>query len=99
MRFDLRVVAEGVENEAQRDLIAAEGGYSYQGFYKSQPLSGKEMAQLIIAAKREDTVVDQPIRLSLPCARLGRSFDDIRPTPGQLEQSVEAAIADHPRRV
>lgn len=37
----LGVVAEGVESEAQRLLIAAEGCLSYQGFLRSPPLTAQ----------------------------------------------------------
>ena len=37
--LDLQVIAEGVENEAQRLLAAAEGCAVYQGFLRSPPLS------------------------------------------------------------
>ena len=36
----LKVIAEGVECEAQRLLVAAEGCASYQGFLRAQPMSG-----------------------------------------------------------
>ena len=35
----LKVIAEGVETEAQRLLVAAEGCASYQGFLRAQPMS------------------------------------------------------------
>jgi len=34
----LTVIAEGVETQEQRDFLAAEGCYSYQGYYYSRPL-------------------------------------------------------------
>jgi EAL domain-containing protein (putative c-di-GMP-specific phosphodiesterase class I)/GGDEF domain-containing protein len=37
--LDLQVIAEGVENEAQRLLVAAEGCKFYQGFLRSPPLA------------------------------------------------------------
>lgn len=37
--LDLKVIAEGVENEAQRLIAAAEGCDSYQGFLRSPPLA------------------------------------------------------------
>jgi diguanylate cyclase (GGDEF)-like protein/PAS domain S-box-containing protein len=36
--MDLEVIAEGVENEAQRDFLANLGCYAYQGFLFSRPL-------------------------------------------------------------
>lgn len=44
--LDLRVVAEGVESEAQRALIAAEGCAYYQGFLRSPPVGSAEMARM-----------------------------------------------------
>jgi len=40
--LDLAVVVEGVENEAQRALVAAEGCEYFQGFLRSEPISPKE---------------------------------------------------------
>ncbi|HMO68918.1 MAG TPA: bifunctional diguanylate cyclase/phosphodiesterase [Novosphingobium sp.] len=37
--LDLDVVAEGVESEAQRAMVAAEGCASYQGFLRAAPMS------------------------------------------------------------
>ncbi len=44
--LDLGVIAEGIENEAQRDLIAAEGCDFYQGFVRAKPMSAAEFAEL-----------------------------------------------------
>jgi EAL domain-containing protein (putative c-di-GMP-specific phosphodiesterase class I)/GGDEF domain-containing protein len=44
--LDLKVIAEGVESEAQRLLVAAEGCASYQGFLRAQPMSAAEFAEL-----------------------------------------------------
>jgi EAL domain-containing protein (putative c-di-GMP-specific phosphodiesterase class I) len=32
------VIAEGVENEAQRDFLASSGCHAYQGYFFSRPL-------------------------------------------------------------
>lgn len=40
--LDLEVIAEGIENEAQRAAIAAEGCAFYQGFLTAQPMSAAE---------------------------------------------------------
>ncbi len=45
----LRVIAEGIETEEQRALVAAEGCDSYQGFLRAQPMSGAEFAALAAA--------------------------------------------------
>jgi EAL domain-containing protein (putative c-di-GMP-specific phosphodiesterase class I) len=37
--LDLKVIAEGVESEAQRLLAGAEGCHTYQGFLRSAPLA------------------------------------------------------------
>ena len=42
----LEVIAEGVESEAQRDLLAAEDCALYQGFLKAQPMPQDEFAAL-----------------------------------------------------
>lgn len=39
--LDLAVVVEGVENDAQRLLAAAEGCYAYQGFLRSPPIAAE----------------------------------------------------------
>ena len=44
--LDLKVIAEGVESEAQRALIAAEGCASYQGFLMAQPMSAAQFLDL-----------------------------------------------------
>lgn len=46
----LAVIAEGVETEAQRTLLAGEGCAIYQGFLCAPPLSGEELASLIEGA-------------------------------------------------
>ncbi len=46
----LTVIAEGVETEAQRDLLAAEGCAIYQGFLCAQPLKSDELALLVSGA-------------------------------------------------
>ncbi|MBS0481149.1 MAG: EAL domain-containing protein [Proteobacteria bacterium] len=40
--LELKVVAEGIESEAQRGLVAAEGCAVYQGFLRAQPMSAQE---------------------------------------------------------
>jgi predicted signal transduction protein with EAL and GGDEF domain len=42
----LEVIAEGIETEAQRDLIAAEGCAFYQGFLKAPPMSTADFAEM-----------------------------------------------------
>ena len=44
--LDLEVIVEGIESEAQRALIAAEGAHCYQGFLRAKPMSGAEFAGL-----------------------------------------------------
>jgi diguanylate cyclase len=44
--LDLQVIAEGVESEAQRLLVSAEGCATYQGFLKAQPMSAAEFLKL-----------------------------------------------------
>ncbi len=42
----LKVIAEGIENEDQRALIAREGCDYYQGFLRAQPMSADDFAAL-----------------------------------------------------
>lgn len=42
----LRVVAEGIETAAQRDLVAREGCWAWQGFLGSEPLPGEAFRRL-----------------------------------------------------
>lgn len=44
--LDLKVVVEGVENEAQRVLIAREGCEVYQGFLRAEPMPAEEFLAL-----------------------------------------------------
>jgi EAL domain-containing protein (putative c-di-GMP-specific phosphodiesterase class I) len=44
--LDLEVIAEGIENEDQRALIAAEGCSYYQGFLRAKPMSAQMFANL-----------------------------------------------------
>lgn len=44
--LDLQVVAEGIESEAQRILVSAEGCSSYQGFIASPPVSAEAFLSL-----------------------------------------------------
>ncbi|QPC99811.1 bifunctional diguanylate cyclase/phosphodiesterase [Qipengyuania soli] len=44
--LDLAVVVEGVENEAQRRLVAAEGCEYYQGFVRSEPVSAQKFLEM-----------------------------------------------------
>lgn len=42
----LKVIAEGVESEAQRDIVAAEGCAFYQGFLRAAPMSAADFAAM-----------------------------------------------------
>ena len=44
--LDLTVIAEGVETEAQRDMVAAEGCDIWQGYYGSRPVPAESFAAL-----------------------------------------------------
>lgn len=44
--LDLKVIAEGVESDAQRALAAAEGCEFYQGFLRAQPMNAEEFLTL-----------------------------------------------------
>lgn len=43
----LKVIAEGIENEGQLELIAREGCDFYQGFLRAQPMSGAEFRAML----------------------------------------------------
>jgi len=45
--LDLDVIAEGIESEAQRTRVAAEGCAYYQGFVRAQPMSAAMFAKLV----------------------------------------------------
>lgn len=44
--LDLEVIAEGIEEEAQREVAAREGCAYYQGFLRAQPMSSAMFAKL-----------------------------------------------------
>lgn len=44
--LDLKVIAEGIESEAQRLLVAAEGCAFYQGFLRAGPITGAEFQKI-----------------------------------------------------
>lgn len=44
--LDLKVIAEGIETEAQRLLVAAEGCATWQGFLRAQPMSAADFREL-----------------------------------------------------
>jgi predicted signal transduction protein with EAL and GGDEF domain len=44
--LDLKVIAEGVESEAQRALVSSEGCAFYQGFLRAQPMGAAEFLEL-----------------------------------------------------
>ncbi len=45
--LDLEVIAEGIENEAQRAIVAREGCKAFQGFLKSEPMTATELSALL----------------------------------------------------
>lgn len=45
----LNLIAEGVENKAQRDFLFSHGCDNVQGYYYSKPLSAQEMKEMLIA--------------------------------------------------
>lgn len=50
--LSLKLIAEGVETEAQRDLIAGEGCEFYQGFVAALPMEAAEFLTLAVQAGR-----------------------------------------------
>ncbi|NJD38600.1 MAG: EAL domain-containing protein [Geobacter sp.] len=57
--LNLRVVAEGVEERAQRDYLAEKRCARIQGFYYSRPVPADEFARLLTEDTREPAAVDQ----------------------------------------
>ena len=53
--LDIRVIAEGVENEGQRVVVAREGCAYYQGFLRAQPMHREKFARM--AARRSEGLV------------------------------------------
>ena len=51
--LDLQVIAEGIETEAQREAIAAEGCAFYQGFVAARPMSASDFAALAGGLSRD----------------------------------------------
>ncbi|VWX54847.1 bifunctional diguanylate cyclase/phosphodiesterase [Novosphingobium sp. 9U] len=49
--LDLEVIAEGIESEAQRTRVAAEGCAYYQGFVRAQPMSAEMFAKLVAVSE------------------------------------------------
>jgi EAL domain-containing protein (putative c-di-GMP-specific phosphodiesterase class I) len=47
--LDLQVIAEGIESEAQRELVAREGCRFYQGFLRAAPLESGEFLGFVAA--------------------------------------------------
>jgi EAL domain-containing protein (putative c-di-GMP-specific phosphodiesterase class I) len=45
--FDMKVVAEGVENKIQLDCVSPLGCHKIQGFYFSKPIPKEEISNLI----------------------------------------------------
>jgi EAL domain-containing protein (putative c-di-GMP-specific phosphodiesterase class I) len=43
----LEVIAEGVENEAQRDFLIEHDCLNIQGYYYSRPVSGEEIEKML----------------------------------------------------
>jgi EAL domain-containing protein (putative c-di-GMP-specific phosphodiesterase class I) len=43
----MKVIAEGVENKAQKDFLLSHGCYNVQGYYYSEPISAEEMKAML----------------------------------------------------
>lgn len=48
--LDLQVIAEGIEEDAQREVVAREGCTYFQGFLRAQPMSARQFNNLVRAA-------------------------------------------------
>jgi len=60
--LDLKVVAEGVETAAQRDLLVAMGCDELQGFFFASPMTAKSLA---LWADGDDAAAVPAFRASL----------------------------------
>ncbi len=79
----LKVTAEGVENQRQRDEVAAAGCESSQGFYYSRPMPAPQLASLLQAG------VNHPLHLPTPVTTEGStvvSSDSAAATPTPAQQ-------------
>jgi EAL domain-containing protein (putative c-di-GMP-specific phosphodiesterase class I) len=47
--LDLSIIAEGVETEAQRDFLAAEGCDEFQGYFFAKPLPFDEFIRFALS--------------------------------------------------
>jgi len=47
----LRLIAEGVETEAQKDFLMKNGCEEIQGYYYSKPVSAKELKSILVRQK------------------------------------------------
>jgi EAL domain-containing protein (putative c-di-GMP-specific phosphodiesterase class I) len=45
--LDLKVIAEGIETEEQRETVVWEGCHAWQGFLRAKPLSAEAFARLV----------------------------------------------------
>jgi len=48
----LRVIAEGVETEAQREFLARQGCFAFQGYLFSRPLPLDEFESVVMCQRR-----------------------------------------------
>ncbi|HSU22491.1 MAG TPA: EAL domain-containing protein [Variovorax sp.] len=62
----LRVVAEGVERQAQHDILAALGCDEFQGFLYARPMTALDMAGWTLDASRPAPEPSVPARAALP---------------------------------
>ncbi|WP_430754859.1 ABC transporter substrate-binding protein [Magnetovirga frankeli] len=81
----MQLVAEGVETEAQRNLVRAYGIHYIQGYYFHRPMSEADLSQLL--AEREHSLEpdEEPLRFILYISR---------PSP-DLDTLAFQGIADH----
>jgi len=54
-KLNLEIVAEGVETENQRDILAMHGCHQMQGYFYCRPMEAEKFAELLRALKDDSS--------------------------------------------